>query len=101
MKNVKYHDLRIGERSFTVRATRYNDDFFGMTVDFTVFEYHVPPKKYFDRLFEVFKYKSYTSDKWIETLSDKSLLKTITDACLRVIQSQNRASEAEKEWEAI
>ena len=101
MKNTKWVDIHIGENIFTVRCNRLDDSTFGLIVYFDVYEQHSHPTNLFKQLLEFWRYKHFTSGKWIEGLSDYNLQECILDVCKNVVESNEKHFDAIKEWENL
>ena len=101
MKNTKWVDIRIGENVFTVRCNRYDERGLGMTVSFNVYELHEHPTNFLKRFMEPWKYKQFTSDKWIEHFDKDNLQEYIINTCKYVVRSNEKHFNAIKEWENL
>ena len=101
MKNTKWINIRVGENAFTVRCERYDQCGFGVVVSFDIYELHEHPTNFLKRFLEFWRYKQFTSDKWIECFSRTSLQEYIIHTCELIVNVNKKHLDAIKQWENL
>jgi len=101
MKNTKWIDVRVGDKIFTVKCHRNWEECLGMHVRIKVFAQHPFPVKWYQKLFESFKYPLYRTAGWYEKLSDVSLTEFIDCECGLEALTQDSYQNTINEWENL
>lgn len=103
MKNViKYKDYRIGQDLFTVKLTLLKGGSLsgGDAVNVEVMEWHLPPRNFWERISEFWKY-SLGSWTWDPFMTNTSLDAYCVSKCEFETLKRSDAERSKKEWAAI
>lgn len=103
MRNkIKYKDYRIGCDIYTVKMTYAPCGGItnGPAVDVQVMEWHLPPRKWWEKLAEFWKYNLSTWT-WDPTMTETSLEAFVIDKCKSESARRIAVRRGDKEWEVM
>lgn len=101
-KEIKYKDYRIGRDVYTVKMTYvpYGGITNGPAVDINVMEWHLLPRKWWEKLTEFWKYNLSTWT-WDPAMTEASLDAYCIFKCHFETAKRIKVKRCDEEWEAI
>lgn len=99
---IKYKDIRVGRDVYTVklRLMRCGGIYNGTAVSVDVMTWHLPPRNFWERLAEWWRY-SLNTWTWDPQISEASLEAFVTDVCNYETVKKLRHDTGEEEWAAM
>lgn len=99
---IKYRDYRIDKNLYTVKLTLLKGGSLsgGDAVEVEVMEWHLPPRNFWQRLSEFWKY-SLSCSTWDPYITETSLDAYCVDKCKIEVLKLLDATKGTEEWMAI
>jgi hypothetical protein len=99
MDDVKYIYRDFGEKTFRIHLSKIVDLDFGIIVSYEIQEPVNAPRNKWERLKQFFTVTTYSSGRWIPSISDDTLEERLNQAMSLIVKDWTKQNEAEKEWE--
>jgi hypothetical protein len=99
MDDVKYIYRNFGEKTFRIHLSKIVDLDFGIIVSYEIQEPVKAPRNKWERLKQFFTVATYSSGRWIPSVSDDTLEERLNQAMASIVKGWTKQNAAEKEWE--
>lgn len=101
MDDVKYIYRDFGEKTFRIHLSKIVDSDFGVIISYEIQAPVNAPRNRWERLKQFFTVPTYSTGRWIPSLSDNTLEERLTQAMAFVVKDWAKQNDAEKEWGRI
>jgi len=99
MNEDKYIYRKFQGKIFRIHLSKIEDSDFGIIVSYKIQDPADVPRNKWEQLKQFFTVMTYSSDRWIPSLSDYTLEERLNKEMGFIIEDQAKQNAAEKEWE--
>jgi hypothetical protein len=101
MDDVKYIYRNFDEKTFRIHLSKTVESDFGVIISYEIQAPVDTPRNRWERLKQFFTVPTYSTGRWIPSLSDDTLEERLNQEIAFVIKDWAKQNNAEKEWGRI